>query len=322
MRVTLTPHAVLGMIAVTAACGGGAVSGKGPGSLASPDRETERCPDSAEGGEQLAVAWPPEQRIDVELSAKTGLVVFSQRHCRLRVLRECRVRGSYSFTPITPRDEERTITTRAELEHMMPAQAAELAAEVEQPGGLRLRTALVGRYVASMSAASPADLEGDCEGATHLLASMTVGAFALESGAAETDGAGVAGTDSALARATSRRGLHYAGGDRSACLDAAAEATKPPARCSEMVRIQLVALGASGAAPGPAPVTPSSAGGFSEGSLIKGSGPEVFLIENGQRRHVPDPATFDAMGLDWGKVRTVSDEELSRVPQGEPLPTR
>ncbi|MBK8997979.1 MAG: hypothetical protein IPM35_19825 [Myxococcales bacterium] len=69
-------------------------------------------------------------------------------------------------------------------------------------------------------------------------------------------------------------------------------------------------------------VTPSSAGGFSEGSLIKGSGPEVFLIENGQRRHVPDPATFDAMGLDWGKVRTVSDEELSRVPQGEPLPTR
>jgi len=63
-------------------------------------------------------------------------------------------------------------------------------------------------------------------------------------------------------------------------------------------------------------------GQFPDRALLKGAGPDVFLVVSGQRRHVPDPSTFNAMGLDWKKVRTISDKELSLVPLGEPLPRR
>lgn len=315
-----TARALAGLLSLLAGCGGGAMSGGGPGSLASPGREAERCPDSSEGSEQLSVAWRPEERADAELLARDGVVVVHQRGCDFRVLRDCRLRGSYVFTAMPPKTEELTITNQGELENLMPFHARELASRVEQPGGLVVRAVLVGRRVAAVSRTSASDLQGDCSGATHFVASMTLGAFQLEAGADAHQ------SESPLAGGPSERRVLSSAGDGSACREASAEAAKPPTACSEMVRISLSPLGTPGAAPDPAPASdsPSTAAssGFSEGSLLKGSGPEIFLIEDGKRRHVPDPHTFDAMGLEWGKVRTLSDDELSRVPLGEPLPKR
>lgn len=315
---------LLGLLAVIASCGGPGAMSHGPGSAGGLRESVERCPDSSEGGEQLAIAWRPEERAEVEASSRGGVLVVHHRDCELRLLRNCRVRGAYAFSPTAPRDEELTITTRAQLQHLMPGQARELEPHAEQPGGLLVRTTLVGRYAASVRAPSAADLEGDCEGATHYLASMAVGAFSLESGGPAEE---AAGPESALAGTKSSRRVLHASGDRNACSEPAADATKPPSACSDIVRVQLLPFGAPGSpayAPksdSPGTVSPT-AGGFSDGSLLKGSGPEVFLIEDGKRRHVPDPATFTALGLDWGKVRTIGDEELSRIPLGEPLPKR
>jgi hypothetical protein len=51
-------------------------------------------------------------------------------------------------------------------------------------------------------------------------------------------------------------------------------------------------------------------------------GREVYLIEGGRRREIPDIQTFKALGLDPHKMVTVSDDELARIPLGEPLPRR
>ena len=58
------------------------------------------------------------------------------------------------------------------------------------------------------------------------------------------------------------------------------------------------------------------------GHLVKGSSPEVFLLEKGKRRWIPDEATFNAMGLDWQAVREISDEDLNSIPRGPDYPSR
>ena len=56
------------------------------------------------------------------------------------------------------------------------------------------------------------------------------------------------------------------------------------------------------------------------GSLVKGSGPEVYVMEGGVKRHIPDLATFAAMGFLWGNLNNIPDSVLNSIPTGEPLP--
>jgi hypothetical protein len=60
---------------------------------------------------------------------------------------------------------------------------------------------------------------------------------------------------------------------------------------------------------------------LSNGKTVKGaSTPHVYLMENGVRRHIPDPATFNGLGLDWAGVQVISDQELAAIPEGPPMP--
>ena len=56
------------------------------------------------------------------------------------------------------------------------------------------------------------------------------------------------------------------------------------------------------------------------GALVQGSGPEVYWMENGYRRHVPNTETFNAMGLDWNAIQRISDTDLNDIPEGAALP--
>jgi len=57
-----------------------------------------------------------------------------------------------------------------------------------------------------------------------------------------------------------------------------------------------------------------------EGSLIKGSAPVIYLVIDGARRRIPDPTTFNVLGLDWRAVMTVSDAQLDSIPNGATYP--
>jgi len=59
---------------------------------------------------------------------------------------------------------------------------------------------------------------------------------------------------------------------------------------------------------------------YPEGTLMRGSGPEVFRLSGGLRRHIPNVATFEALGLDWGSVLQVPDSGLASLAAGDPLP--
>lgn len=55
-------------------------------------------------------------------------------------------------------------------------------------------------------------------------------------------------------------------------------------------------------------------------ALIQGTGPKVYLLVNGIRRHIPDPTTLSSMGLDGVPIQAVSDSDLRKFPKGNPLP--
>ena len=66
----------------------------------------------------------------------------------------------------------------------------------------------------------------------------------------------------------------------------------------------------------------SSSSSFPDGTLIKGSGPDIYLIQNGVKRLIPDTETFNAMGLNWNNVTNVDNQKLGNIPMGIPVPRR
>ena len=52
---------------------------------------------------------------------------------------------------------------------------------------------------------------------------------------------------------------------------------------------------------------------YPEGSLIKGSGPEVYLIELGKRRWIPNPSIFGKYGFGWKDILQIDNEKLTSI---------
>lgn len=61
---------------------------------------------------------------------------------------------------------------------------------------------------------------------------------------------------------------------------------------------------------------------YPDGNLLQASpAPEVYLMDAGQRRWIPDWQTFVARGYYWADVRHLSTPELNSIPLGPPLPS-
>jgi hypothetical protein len=59
---------------------------------------------------------------------------------------------------------------------------------------------------------------------------------------------------------------------------------------------------------------------FPDGSLIKGSGPAIYVMKVGQRCLIPNPQTFDIDGYSWAAVLQIPDAQLSAIPVGPDVP--
>jgi hypothetical protein len=60
-----------------------------------------------------------------------------------------------------------------------------------------------------------------------------------------------------------------------------------------------------------------------DGALVRAEGhPEVYVVEKAVRRHIPDPETFIARGLDWGRIQAVSSADLADIPAGPAVPSQ
>jgi hypothetical protein len=56
-----------------------------------------------------------------------------------------------------------------------------------------------------------------------------------------------------------------------------------------------------------------------DGTILQGRDGEVYVVQAGRRRPVPDPHTVRASGFDPRRVEVISEQDLESLPLGEPL---
>lgn len=56
------------------------------------------------------------------------------------------------------------------------------------------------------------------------------------------------------------------------------------------------------------------------GLLVKSNGPEIYLIQNKQKRWIPNEEVFNSYGFSWKKIKSISSGELISYVQGDNLP--
>jgi len=56
-----------------------------------------------------------------------------------------------------------------------------------------------------------------------------------------------------------------------------------------------------------------------DGLVLKGSGPEIYILQNDRLRWISSLDAFDHLGLKWGDVHVVEDSFLERFEEGRPI---
>lgn len=286
--------------------------GCGPGT-----RPTARAPEFAPADQAkcrvnkssdrpLIIEWPSSDRAALESTAKRGLVVVRYSGCEMEVLPRCQLGGSYRYTATTHKLEKVSIRDADELYAQVPVGAAKLEGKLEKAGELNVAMHVVGRYDA-IEPEKP-ELQGACDGATHLVTAMTSGAFEFFAGAeaAAGGGASVFGAG-AGAKSATKSELLSKDGDVEACAGSSPSTESPPAGCGAILRLEVSDLAslAKLAKSAPMPET-EKVGGLgvagTSGALIK-TGPGVVRM----RIESPEP-NLELHGL--------GAQRLDKVPGG------
>ncbi|PRQ04211.1 hypothetical protein ENSA5_09950 [Enhygromyxa salina] len=213
-----------------------------------------KCKPGAEASKSLVVEWPMGERAALESRVKQGLVAVRYRNCEMELITNCTVSGAYSYTSVTPKSENIKITNADELYAKIPIGAVKLEGKLERDGQLNVDMVLVGRHEASRYYFQTSDLSGRCDGATHVVTGLSVGAFVFYSGAGADIGisGGVKGTGVETgAGSTASKEILNRDGDAAACSAPSTVAegetgdlaiAGPPAGCAAALQVEVVPI--------------------------------------------------------------------------------
>jgi transposase len=148
-----------------------------------------RCRLAANQENPLVTEWPASEKANLEARLREGSVVVSYSGCTLRMLPRCRVRGGYQWRRTTISTDTIEIRNADELFAKLPIGAVSLEGELQRSGRLAVQTTIAGQL--QLAGFDPTGIPkgGECEGATHVLGALSVGAFKLRSGGTAKAGA-------------------------------------------------------------------------------------------------------------------------------------
>ena len=179
---------VAGLGLTNGGCGPGNVIAKNK-TVGDVDEQQATCKVAKDPLNPLIVEWPGTSKVSLDSASKRGIVVVSYAGCTLKVLTECQAKGKYEYAGVTPARDQIDISSQDDLYAKLPLGAVSLKGELAQGSTLKLDYIAVGQRVA---AEPPTELEGDgCEGATHYVRTITIGAYSLDAGAKAEAGASV-----------------------------------------------------------------------------------------------------------------------------------
>ncbi len=161
----------------------------------------------------LIVEWPGTAKIDFDSASQRGVVFVSYVGCNLKVLSSCRATTAdsiYEMTSVTPARDKLVMSDLSELYARLPLGAASLKGELGLGSSLELDYIAVGQRIAKET---PKKFSGDCEGATHFVRTITVGAYSLDAHAAGKAGASVevGSAGGGVSRQESKRNIRGSG---------------------------------------------------------------------------------------------------------------
>ncbi|MBC8068022.1 MAG: hypothetical protein IAG13_06780 [Deltaproteobacteria bacterium] len=239
--------------------------------------------------------WSPTERTALETRATEGTVVIAVQGDDVRVLPRCRVAGAYRFVGSSHASQSMSIENQAELGAKLPFSGpVDLGATLQAYGVLTVEYHSIGEWRLDRDLVAEADLTGDCKGATHVLGSLSVGAFEFYAG--HKLGGGVTAKVPMAAEVGASASQEYKhldkGGDKAACDAAIAGAERPTERCDSVVAIELVLVDRP---------TPFVVGQKWQGSYTCGESKAAAVLEV---LAVPTATELSALfSFDYGKTK-------------------
>ncbi|MEB2314144.1 MAG: hypothetical protein OZ928_20045 [Polyangiaceae bacterium] len=205
------------------------------------------APSETRASELLVVDLQPEARGDLEIAMRRGVAVVSWDCQRLVILPGCELDAPYAFAGTSPKEQVVEMASGDAVRATLPLTGARLAGELSgefsRGGSLALALIMIGKQSASLTHATIDDLRGSCQGATHVIASATLGAFAMTTGARASarSAAEIFGAGAQLVSAESRR-IETKDGSLAACRGSESDATVPPKQCDAVLRVELLPI--------------------------------------------------------------------------------
>ncbi len=195
-------------------------------------------------GEPLVVDLRSSERSDFEVAMQDGVAVVSYNCKELKLLKSCSVKGAtYVFNGVSRKEDVVQMQSKDEVEANIPISGAKLSADLKAGSTLELALITVGKKRTPLKKVHSADLDGDCDGATHVIRGAYVGAFAMGTGTsgqasavAEMFGVGGGGSSASTRKATAKDG------DLMACRKAEPSASAPPPECQAITRLDLIPI--------------------------------------------------------------------------------
>lgn len=249
------------LAALAAALGGCSGSFQFSSKTAADDRPAQACVPTQGSFRVSALDWDEAARQRFEERVRAGAVVVRAEGCGWTVLDGCSVAARYAYRPQPLRRERHNA-------------GAEMGMGMSSGPGMARSTgavhdvAIAGAFDLDHLPAS-SELQGNCGGATHVLARYSAGAFQIEGGQSKSAGVSVYGAragSSNWSQSTRQAGKIEACATRNSGGDA------PPVDCSALVDFVVVPLAApavaaavaaaapSVAAPSPAPIDACTSG--------------------------------------------------------------
>ncbi len=147
------------------------------------------CQYALSQGNPILTEWPASEKANLESLLKSGAVAVEFTGCAMRLLPQCRPGGRYVFERTTLASDSIDIKSTDELLAKLPLGFASLEGELKRSGRLVVKTHVAGQARLQGVTAEQVSAAGDCARATHLIASLSVGAFSLLSGGEISGGA-------------------------------------------------------------------------------------------------------------------------------------
>jgi transposase len=177
-----------GSACVVVACGAPGIVAPLAHAPETPGDQT-RCRLAANQENPLVTEWPASEKANLEARLREGSVVVSYSGCTLRMLPRCRARGAYQWRRTTMSTDTIEIRNADELFAKLPIGAVSLEGELQRSGRLAVQTSVAGQLQLAGFDPSSIPKGGECEGATHVLGALSIGAFKLRSGGTAKAGA-------------------------------------------------------------------------------------------------------------------------------------